>query len=274
MKSSVHEPSGATLLGRGDSKTHSKRKELFNNQSHCPEMEQTFLGDNALPSLELSGKVWKLPWTQWNFTIVLFHTPCFTHEEILFVRCRVKWCSLQLLRILLPGYTNRACFTGAINTDSKCVVRHKANSWMGTAGSGPAETPLSSFACCTHTHKHTRTCAHTHTHNQLGNVKQLQIYFLRWTKTWSVAERFGRTGRACSFTPRAEGIWPRLTSRRRSVETKGLGRQALLLGQVTQQRNHKATQAVPALGGSPNPVATTEPWDVSSSENWCPSVNY
>ena len=68
-----------------------------------------------------------------------------------------------------------------------CIVRHEANSWLEMAGCEPAETLYFQVLHIVRAHTHTHTHKCMHAHNHLGNVKQLQIYFLILAEMSSVA---------------------------------------------------------------------------------------
>lgn len=60
---------------------------------------------------------------------------------------------------------------------STCVERHRPTAGWKRQVLGQLKLRFQVLHVV-HTHSNTHTCARTHAHNQLGNVKQLQIYFL------------------------------------------------------------------------------------------------
>lgn len=124
----------------------------------------------------------------------------------------------------------------------KLIVRHKANSWMEMAGSGPAETLLSSFACCAHTHKYTHMRKHTHTHTALRMLICSRFIFQHELECLVWPTGLAEPGQPCSFPPHAVGTWPR-SKAAGTHRHETLGEDTRLLSRVTsRERKHRVIQ--------------------------------
>lgn len=123
----------------------------------------------------------------WDLSAALFHTPRpQPHEKSYLSAVGSRdvpsscWESCRLGKI--TGHILQALLIWAVS--ALCGTRPTAGwKWQVLGQLKPCFQVLH----VVRTHINTHTCAHTHTHNQLGNVKQLQIYFLIWTKAWSAA---------------------------------------------------------------------------------------